>query len=398
MHGASRLIVQPPQLAALDWAAAAAGTLARPWKVGSVVSGRVLEYLPAVRLVLQINGLKVEADPPSTWPLPRQFQARVLESGPRPVLELLDALETGQSSPVATALRARLPSQGGLQPLLADLRALAKMPGARALPEPARAALARLEGSIADRHDVLDPDVLRDTLQRGGTQLENNLLQRARAPERAPAMQIDYDIKAALQRLTQALQSLPKIATPIPEAAEAPPPPLLRLPLQPQPRLPAMPATDALALAGGLLKHAEAALSRIEIMQLDAHPSTLPQGCMIEVPIRGDDGFDVLQVRIEQDGHGQGAQGAEEPHWTLGFTLEPPALGAVHGTVRLRGTEVNVDLWAQRDAAVHALEEQTSVLSQLLEGSGLTLAQLRIRQGSPMRHTGLGHSLLEAKA
>jgi hypothetical protein len=38
------------------------------------------------------------------------------------------------------------------------------------------------------------------------------------------------------------------------------------------------------------------------------------------------------------------------------------------------------------------------VLSQLLEGSGLRLAQLRIRQGSPMRHTGLGHSLLEARA
>jgi hypothetical protein len=393
-----RLIVQPPQLAALDWAAAAAGTLARPWKVGSVVSGRVLEYLPAMRLVLQINGLKVEAEPPATWPVPRQFQAKVLSAGPQPVLELLDPPEASQSSPAVTALRARLPSQGGLQPLLADLHALARLPSARALPEPARAALARLEGSIADRHDVLDPDVLRDTLQRGGTQLEHNLLQRARAPERMPATQVDYDIKAALQRLTQALQSLPKTGAPVPEAPEPPPPPLLQLPLQPQPRLPAMPAADALVLAGNLLKHAEAALSRIEIMQLDAHPSASPQGCMIEVPIRGDDGFDVLQVRIEQDGTGQGVQAAEEPRWTLGFTLEPPALGPVHGTVRLRGAEVNVDLWAQHDRAVQALEEQTSVLSQLLEGSGLRLAQLRIRQGSPMRHTGLGHSLLEARA
>ncbi|MGH8214397.1 MAG: flagellar hook-length control protein FliK [Rhodanobacteraceae bacterium] len=392
------MIVQPPQLAALDWVAAAAGTLARPWKVGSIVSGRVLEYLPAIRLVLQINGLKVEADPPPTGSVPRQFQARVLETGPQPVLELLGQPETNQSSPVAAALRARLPRQGGLQPLLADLSALARMPGARALPEPARAALARLEGSIADRHDMLDPDVLRDTLQRAGVQLEHTLLQRARMPERAPAMQVDYDIKAALQRLAQALQPLPKTATPVPETAEAPPPPLLRLPLQPQPRLPATPATDALALAGGLLKHAQAALSRIEIMQLDAHPSTSPQACMLEVPVRGDDGFDVLQIRIEQDGHGPDAGAEEESHWTLGFTLEPPALGAIHGTIRLHGAEVNVDLWAQHDAAVQALEEQTSVLSRLLEGSGLRLGQLRIRQGSPLRHTGLGHSLLEARA
>lgn len=390
------MIVQPPQLAALDWAAAAAGTLAKPWKVGSIVSGRVLEYLPAMRLVLQINGLKVEADPPSTGSVPNQFQARVLDNGPPPVLELLGEPQTGKGSPVAAALRARLPHQGGLQPLLADLQALARMPSARALPEPARAALARLEGSIADHHDVLDPDVLHDTLQRSGLQLEHKLVQRTRAPAPVPAGQVDYDIKAALQRLVQALQSLPRTGTPVPETAEPPAPPLLQRPLQPQPRLPPTPAADALVLVGSIQKHAQAALSRIEIMQLESHPAVSPQACMIEVPVRGDDGFDVLQIRIEQDAQGSAAEAG--PHWTLGFTLDPPALGAIHGNIRLRSRQVHVDLWAQRDATVQTLEEETSVLSQLLEGSGLELAQLRVRQGSPQRYTGLGHSLLEARA
>lgn len=385
--------VPPIQLAALDWASAAAGTLPRPWPAGSVVSGRVLEVLEGTRLILQINGLIVEAEQPSNGLIPQNFQARVVGNGPQPVLELLGP--PGNSSATMAALRARLPHQGSLQPLLADLHALASTPGSRSLPAPVRAALARLEASITDRHDILDPDVLRDTLRRAGLQLEHTLLQSARTPSRLPAAQIDYDIKAALQRLAQTLEQLPQGPTSTPADADAPPP-LLHLPLQPQARLPASPASDALALASGMLKHVEAALSRIEIMQLEAHPSASPQACMVEIPVRGDDGFDVLQIRIEQDASDN--PDAAPPHWTLGFTLEPPRLGAVHGLIRLRGVQVDVDLWAQYDDAVRALEEQTSVLSQLLEGSGLQLAQLRVRQGTPLRHTGLARRLLEASA
>lgn len=183
---------------------------------------------------------------------------------------------------------------------------------------------------------------------------------------------------------------------PAPEAADPAPPPLLRLPLQPQPRLPMTLAADAPSLVAGMLKHAEAALSRIEIMQLEAHPSVSPQACMLEVPVRDGDGFDVLQVRIEQDA--EAAQAAAEPNWTLGFTLDPPNLGAVHGQIRLHGAQVNVDLWAKNEAGAAALEEQASVLSRLLEGSGLQLVQLRVRRGTPLRHTGLGRTLLEARA
>lgn len=441
------MIVQPIQLAALDWAAAAAGTMARPWKVGSIVSGKVLEQALNTRLILQINGLTVAAEPPSGGLVPRQFQARVIAGGAQPLLELM-VQAPGRNDPAAAALRARLPQQGGLQPLLADLRALAQAPAARTLPEPVRMALARLEASIVDRHDVLDPAVLRDTLKRSGTQLENTLLQYANTPQRLPATPIDYDIKAALQRLSQALQQLPQHAGNAPSTSQPPPatplrgaasafaqalastmatppaamppayttladgvataayvratpagetpPPLLQLPLQPQARLPTPPALDVLTLASGMLKHAEAALSRIEIMQLEAHPTASPQAWMVEIPVRDDDGFDVLQLRFEQES--ANAQADASPQWTLGFTLEPPGLGAIHGQIRLHGAQVNIDLWAQHAGAVQALEEQTSVLAQLLEGSGLELAQLRVRQGTPLRHTGLAHSLLEASA
>lgn len=456
--------VPPIQLAALDWAAAAAGTMARPWPVGSVVSGRVLELQEGTRLILQINGLKVETEQPFDVLVPHNFQARVLSAGAQPILELLGS--PGKASPAAAALRARLPSQGGLQPLLADLRALAGAPTARLLPEPVRTALARLEASITDRHDILDPDVLRDTVQRAGAQLEHELVEQAGASSRMPATRIDYDFKASLQRLSQALRQLPQ-AQPAAEAnADAPPPvstaatssaqprlpvaaaddvlalaamrqatrpqslpakgfsaqmaefeaalptaavprssagaeaqpPLLDLPLQPQARLPVPVAGDALTLATGMLKHVQAAISRIEIMQIEAHPSAMPQACMLEVPIRNDDGFDVLQVRIEADADADLAPDAPASRWTLGFTIDPPSLGAVHGRIRLRGDQVDVDLWAERDAAVAALEQQTAVLPRLLEGSGLELGQLRVRHGTPMRHTGLARRLIEARA
>lgn len=435
--------VPPIQMAAIDWAAAAAGTMAPSWRVGSVVSGRVLELFDqGTRLILQINGQTVEAQSPSNGLPPHNFQARVVGGGAQPVLELLSS--PARSTPTAALLRARLPSQGGLQPLLSDLQAMANTSSVRALPESVRTALARLEASITDRHDLLDPEVLRDSVQRAGLQLEHNLAMHAGTATRLPATQIDYDMKAVLQRLGEALRQLPQSQPPTdadadarlplphsanaqsysatqgplsqtapaprqaqlaralqaalpPRAAAETPPPLHDLPLQPQPRLPLPLNTDALMLASGMLKHVEGALSRIEIMQLEAHPSASPQACMIEVPVRSDDGFDVLQLRIEPDAAGIGADAAPL-RWTLGFTLEPPSLGAIHGRIRLRGTQVDVDLWAQHDAAVQALEEQTTVLAQLLEGSGLELAQLRVSCGAPQRHTGLSRRLLEASA
>lgn len=389
--------VPPIQMAAVEWAGAAAGTMASPWHAGAVVFGRVLEQVFGTRLILQIGGLTVEVDPPVPQPLPVRFQARVITAGAKPLLEVLSAAPHDQA-PVA-AVRARLPKQGGWQPVLSDLQALSRAADSRSLPEPVRIALARLEASIVDRADLLDPGVLRDALKRGGQQLEHALLQYARAGVPQSGAALGYDLKAALQRLAAALQKLPgapSAGTSSLGAPSDPPPPLLELPLAPQPRLPPPAAPSAFDLAGAMLQHAEAALARIEIMQLEAHPEVSPQAWMVEIPVRDDGGFDVLQLRFEQEGGS--ADVDQVPRWTLGFILEPPRLGVVQGLIHLRGKRVNVDLWAVRGDAVSALEAQAVVLPQLLSGSGLELGQLRIRQGLPTRYTGLGHKLLETSA
>ncbi len=425
--------VPPIQMAAIQWAAAAAGTLAEPWKTDSVVSGRVLEYLSETLLLLDIEGIKVEAVVASPHRIPPKFVARVRDSGPPTALEIM---HTPTAAPrVTAALRERLPHQGSLPPLLADLHALAHPPEANALPARVREALARLSASIADRRDLLDPDVLRDTVRRSGVQLEHAVRQLARAPAHASTTRVDYDLKGALQRLVQALQdsvpaagrlagASPKVviangrpvataaaaspsaaasaaasATPPAPGAREVPPPLLQLPLQPQARAPTAAASQTAALASSMLAHAQAALARIEIMQLQAHPQASSHACMIEIPVRGDDGFDVLQIRIDEDANeAAGAGSPRAANWTLEFTLDLRGLGPVQGQLRLRGVRVGVDLWARHEAAIRALDEQNTVLPRILQTLGLQLTQLRTRRGMPSRRTDFGRTLLDTSA
>lgn len=392
-------------MAALHWAAAAAGTLGESWKADAVVYGRVLEYLSETQLIAEIAGVKVQAVVPSPGRIPRQFVARVRDNGASPTLELMG--EAADGPRVAAAVRGRLPNQSGLPPVLADLHALARTGAARSLPPHVREAVARLEASIADHRDLLDADVLRDTMLRAGVQLEHAVSRVAHATHPVSTIPIDYDIKAALERLVHALNDAREAMPPSPSATllpadegnEAPPPPLLQLPLQPQARAPAPSFTDTTALAGAMLNHAQAALARIEIMQLQAHPAASPNACMLEIPVRGKDGFDVLQVRIDEDERDPDAAPSDAmANWTLEFTLELPALGPVQGQIRLHGTNVSVDLWAQHDATVQALEDQNAALPRLLQMLGLQLVQLRTRRGMPARRTGIGRTLLDTRA
>lgn len=393
------MIVQPTNLAALTWAGAAAGTLAETWRVGSVLSGRLLQQTAQGRLVLQIGGQTVEADAPSTQAPPRQFQARVLSAGAQPLLEILE--NGAAASPVAGALRERLPRQGGLAPLLADLETLARMPATRSLPAPVRTALAQFESAIPDQREVVDGKSLRDALARSGLQLEHNLQQSARTGLQPVALH--DDLKAAAQRLVRALATLPQGASPPMDPAEAPEvaPPLRYRPLQPQARLP-LPLVadgDPTHVVGRMRQRAEAALARIEITQLESHPAATPGAWLIEVPVRTDDGYDVLQLRIEHDAArpAEGEQAAAGT-WTIGFALDMPALGPLQGEIRLRQARVDVRLWAQHERTVHELEAQLPALSQMLAANGLQLAQMQCRQGLPQAGAVPGPHLLEASA
>lgn len=379
------MIIQPISLAALTWAGAASGTTAQSWRIGSVLSARPLGTNAQGLMVIQIGALTVEADV-AGGQLPAQFQVRVLSLGAQPQLEMLahPADPTFQR-----ALRERLPQQDGYAPLLSTLGALAQRPILRQLPPDLRTALALLEQSLRTPAEITRGEGLREAISRSGMFFESRL---ADAHGSMAALAED-DWKGALLRLAGLLDQ--RTATPSAPSRNATEPPLLQRGLQPQPRLPPPLLADEGVdlLLDRLQGDVKASLARVEVAQLEAGANMLPVW-MIEIPMQGEDGRDVLQIQLElvtdaaDGGHG----------WTLGFALDLPALGPIQGELQLREPRLSVRLWAERAETAQRLERQFTPLRQRLAACGVLLDQLSCQVGLPQplsRHSAV---LLQATA
>ncbi len=378
--------IQPISLAALTWAGAASGTTAQSWRIGTVLSARPLGVNPQGLLILQIGALTVEADVPNAQ-LPAQFQVRVLTLGAQPQLEVLShpADPTFQR-----VLRERLPQQNGYAPLLATLGALAQRPALRQLPPELRTALALLEQSLRTPAEITRGEGLREAISRSGMFFESKLL----SPQGSTPALAGDDWKAALLRLAALLDR--RSSAPPPPSRSDTEPPLLQRGLQAQPRLPlpTMLAEESVdPLLDQLHGDVKAALARVEVAQLDASASQL-SAWIIEIPLQGDGGRDVLQVQLEyvndaaEGGHG----------WTLGFALDLPALGPVQGELQLREPRLSVRLWAEHADTAQRLERQFIPMRQRLAACGVLLDQLTCQVGLPQapgRHSAV---LLQATA
>ena len=383
--------IQPTSLAAMTWAGAASGTTAESWRAGAVLAARPLGMGDQGRMVLQIGALTVEADPLGI-PLPSQFQVRVLAMGNPALLEIIAA--EGADPLVQRALRERLPQQNGYAPLLATLGALAQRPVLRQLPPEVRNALALLDQGVRTPQDITRPEGLREAVARSGLFLESQLAQ----PRTNPLPLGDEDFKGVLLRLAAMLDRQPRLPARTPSISADTPPPLRQRGLQAQPRVPlALPLGETPAdedinqLLGRLRGDVHAALARLEIAQLDAAAA---QAWMIEIPLQGARGRDVLQIHLE---HGQDSDTGGET-WTLGFALDLPALGPLQGELQLRDLRLNMRLWAERSATTERLERQFTPLRQRLAASGLQLDQLSCQTGLPQGHAHASALLLKATA
>ncbi|GAA0911583.1 hypothetical protein GCM10009552_25200 [Rothia nasimurium] len=384
------MIIQPTSLAAQLWAGAAAGTTAAvdAWRVGTLLSARIMGQNDVGKVLLDIGGIAVEADATGTQ-LPQQFQVRVLTQGAQPQLEVLMA--SLDERVAMQGLRERLPQQNGYAPLLGVLAQLARSPVARALPAPLRAALATLEASINKPADVATPLGMKEAIARSGSFLEAHL---AQPDESTPAAD---DFKAALLALRRALADLPTARPGLaaPRTLADTPPPLAQRALVAQPRAAELAIADdeVETLVANLRTDVRAALARVEIGQLESQPQ---HGLwMVEIPLAGVRGYDVLQLRIEE-----GKAGAVEAEglWTIGFAIDPPTLGAVQGEIQLRVPRVSVRLWAQHELTVGRLEDSFLSLRHLLEKSGLQLDQFSCTHGLPAPTNAYSAVLLEARA
>jgi len=389
------LIIQPTSLAALTWAGAAAGSTADSWRIGTVLSARPLGVSPQGMMILQIGAMAVETQSPSTQ-LPPQFQVRVLSMGAEPLLEVM--IPSGPETFVQQAMRERLPQQNGYAPLLATLDTLAQRPQVRQLPSSIRTALALLENAMRTPEEIGDGPGLREAVARSGLFLEAQLADPMAMGEALG----EEDWKGALLRLATALQTGGYAAKPSANGPGNTPdtaPPLQHRGLQAQPRA-AMPeegdpllgddAQDLRPLLERLNTDVHAALARLEVAQLETAATSV---WMVEIPVQGKDGRDVVQLQLEQ-----GATSSDPSTWTLGFALELPSLGPVQGEVQLRGQRLSVRLWAHMGSTVEKLDRRFDMLRDRLAASGLILDQLSCQHGMPQTGQSRSAVLLKTMA
>ncbi len=380
------MIIQPTSLAALTWAGAAAGTTAQSWRIGAVLSARPLGLNPQGLMVLQVGALTVEAQITGNQ-LPGQFQVRVLTLGSQPQLEVL--LPNTSEPAFQRALRERLPQQNGYAPLLATLGTLAKRPMLRQLPANLRTALAMLEHTIRTPADVTSSDGLRQAILHSGLFFESQL---AALPPNAPSALVEDDWKNALLRLLGLLEQSPSPAV-VANRTDTPPP-LLQRGLQAQARLPLLVLAENAnvnPVLDQLHGDVKAALARVEVAQLQA--GALP-AWIIEIPLQGDNGRDVLQLHLEYI-----AEPPDGSHgWILGFALNLPKLGPVQGELQLNEPRLSVRLWAEHAQTAQRLERQFTALRHRLLASGILLDQLSCQVGVPAPSGRYSALLLQATA
>jgi len=381
------LIIQPTSFAALAWAGAASGSAAESWRIGTVLSARPLGINPDGMMVLQIGALAVETEAPRGQ-LPPQFQVRVLTLGAQPQLEVI-APQTAEPA-MQVALRERLPQQNGYAPLLATLDALAQRPALRQLPAYLRPALALLEHGVRTPTEVTRGEGLEEAIHRSGLFLESQLAQ----SQVDMAVLSQEDWKGALLRLASLLDDYLPARRPTPDSGSETPPPLQQRGPQAQPRvmLPAALLNDDVdALLSRLHGEVHAALARVEVAQLEA--TTVP-AWMIEIPLQGEDGRDILQIQLQQTVDADSGSAA----WVLGFALDLPALGPLQGELQLRDLRLAVRLWAERADTVQRLERQFGTLRYQLSSVGLILDQLSCQQGLPQSNSPHSAILLKTMA
>lgn len=153
-----------------------------------------------------------------------------------------------------------------------------------------------------------------------------------------------------------------------------------------------MPAAE---LARRLLKSADGALARQELMQIASLPEgrgeaetvteARSQRWVFDLPFQTPQGVAVAQFEVSRDGGGGGSDGGPviEKTWRARFSIDVEPLGPVHVQVALTGARTRVGLWAERPEAMMRLKAGEDALSAALREAELT-PELAFHPGSPV--------------
>ena len=348
----------------------------------------------------------------------------------RPAVEILRYLEPEVAAKTEAILSAPNPrtvllqsvinavlKQDGLPTVLADIEALLTPPDrsdagtasafgepapqTRLLPAPLFEAVAAVFSKQLEGGAPILPEDIRQSLKQSGLFFEASL-----AKGQVPTPQTDA--KAALIALRQAVDTFILSTSADETVAASPalprddgsrretvaPPRRDGLPL-PQQSVSssishATNTRDAVAIVAA---HADQAIERIKLQQFaslppspdnpvaNATPRTNAPVWVFEIPIRFPDETSVAGFRIEQDREAR--KGAAHKVWRINFALDTAELGAVHGSIGLRGTEISISLIAERAETASIFRQGAPQLRKTLGASNFEITDLSILSGKP---------------
>lgn len=351
-----------------------AGTEARAWQVGQVLSALVRSSGPE-SAVLRINGQSIEAA--TTRPLPQGqvLQLEVAALTPRVTLRLATA-DPAQAL-LNTAQRTLLPRQAPLDRLIQTLAGIGDQ---SRLPPPVRDAVNALLRAIPASGDLAQDGRVRDLFRNNGLLFEQKLQQVLR--QEAPPNQLAGDQKGLLANLLRqlfaALPDRPRSAEGSrhapPGAAQATPGTGASAPPPPLPR-------DLSALLGLLARQADGALARVQLSQVNLIASEAQLPWLVEIPVRDGDRTDALRLLLDREA--ENAPAADERGWTVRLSLDNPELGGLHCTITLRGQTVSTNWWAEHRDTANRLDAELDRLAARLEALDLTVGGMRCVHGKP---------------
>lgn len=379
-----------------------------------------LEQQPT-RAILEWAGNRVAVQLSQALPttLTQPLRLEVLQPGAIAALKILTPATTASDS-IPQALRAILPRQAPLPPLLANLALIAGDGRYSVLPNGPRSAPAlppavvELSRAIVERlpqpTTLGTADGVRQAVAQSGLFLEARLAQALQpstqqqnlAPLAAAAIPIDF--KGGLLGLLVTLLGLIKSGPATPASATPPTPTHHALPptsaAAGQATLnPSMGLQQALA---ELLRSVESGVARLQLNQLvsSAPEEEGKRSWVMELPVRGEGHIDLIRLCIDKQPPQQGKKDTD--FWTITLSLSPTGLGPVQVRVSLVKGAIHTRFWSENPHTTTFIRDHLPLLKQRYREVGLSIGQLQAHKGKAPGPASaddyLHHSLLDEQA
>jgi hypothetical protein len=346
---------------------------------GQILRGTALSENINGMVRLQIGVTRLIAQTTLQVPPGQNLTLKVEKTGNLPELRVLTLPSLEQMK--SAALKQVLPRQQPLPRLFEQLtQVTSDKTRANLLPTPVKQAVQSVLARVIPIEDPGFKTQLSQALQLSGTQTEARLINRQvngndlklsllhligviKPLISNPSKQIDQAQilqQAVRQQGFNPLQQSPSPTTPPPTAQETNP-------------------TTKLLL--DLFKHLDGAIARIQTNQLSSLPTeeTTRQVWQFELPIRQENGFDLLHFRISRDAVNKGTD--IEFTWNLTLHMNPPSLGPMRVRLSLIGEKVSTTIWSERAETANLVNQHLERLRTGLESSGLEVNKLEAFQG-----------------